>query len=114
MSFYINVELELYPGTSPNLFQKSVIKCQSTFERIREAYADLFGYQYRPAPMSEAYTYSVTKQPPVNGKQVSEDKKEEDKKGEENKKGGKKSKTLKGRMRRRKKGKSKTLKRTKY
>ena len=62
LSFYITVELDLYPGTSPNLFNKSVVKCQSTFERIREAYSDLFGFQYRPLPMSEAYTYSVTKQ----------------------------------------------------
>ena len=60
MSFYITIELELFPGESANPFQKSIVKCQSTFERIREAYADLFGYQYRPAPMSEAYAYGAS------------------------------------------------------
>jgi hypothetical protein len=49
LSFYITIELELFPGKSANLFQKSVIKCQSTFERIREAYAEIRGFQYRPA-----------------------------------------------------------------
>jgi hypothetical protein len=38
-----------------------VVRCQSTFERIREAWADIFGFEYRPAPMSEAYTYNLQK-----------------------------------------------------
>ena len=59
MSFYITIELDLFPGKTPNTFQKSVVKCQSTFERIREAYADLFGFQYRPSAMSEAYAYNI-------------------------------------------------------
>ena len=57
LSFYITIELELFPGTSANVFQKSVVKCQSTFERIRESWADIFGFEYRPAPMTEAYSY---------------------------------------------------------
>ena len=57
LSFYITIELELFPGTSANMFQKSVVKCQSTFERIRESWADIFGFEYRPAPMTEAYSY---------------------------------------------------------
>jgi hypothetical protein len=61
LSFYITIELELFPGTTANLFQKSVVKCQSTFERIREAWSDIFGYQYRPSPMSEAYAYGMQK-----------------------------------------------------
>ena len=61
LSFYITIELELFPGKSANLLQKSVVKCQSTFERIREAYADIRGFQYRPAAMSEAYAYGVQK-----------------------------------------------------
>lgn len=59
LSFYITVELELFPGTSANMLQKSAVKCQSSFEKIREAYADIFGFQYRPAPMSESYNYTV-------------------------------------------------------
>lgn len=51
LAFYITVELELFPGTSVNLLDKSVVKCQSVFERIREAWSDIFGYQYRPSPM---------------------------------------------------------------
>ena len=61
MSFYITIELELFPGTSANVFQKNVVKCQSTFERIREAWADIFGFEYRPAPMSNAYAYNNKK-----------------------------------------------------
>ena len=60
LTFYIEVELELFPGTSANVFQKSVIKCQSTFERIREAWADISGFEYRPSPMNEAYAYNIT------------------------------------------------------
>ena len=60
LTFYIEVELELFPGTSANVFQKSVIKCQSTFERIREAWADIRGFEYRPSPMNEAYAYNIT------------------------------------------------------
>jgi hypothetical protein len=56
MSFYINIELDLYPGKNVNALQKSVVKCQSTFEKIREAWAEIFGYQYRPLPMTETYS----------------------------------------------------------
>jgi hypothetical protein len=59
LSFYITIELELFPGTSANMLQKSVVKCQSTFERIREAWSDIFGFEYRPAPMKEAYAYNL-------------------------------------------------------
>ena len=59
LSFYTNIELELFPGTSVNPLQKSFVKCQNTFERIRESWAEIFGYQYRPAPMVEAYEYGL-------------------------------------------------------
>ena len=36
-----------------------MVKCQSTFERIREAWADIRGFEYRPAPMNEAYAYNI-------------------------------------------------------
>ena len=60
LTFYIEIELELFPGESANIFQKSVVKCQSTFERIREAWADIRGFEYRPSPMNEAYAYNIT------------------------------------------------------
>jgi len=71
LSFYITIELELFPGTSASMLQKSVVKCQSTFERIREAWADIFGFQYRPYPMVESYAYNSEKPKEPN----SEDKK---------------------------------------
>jgi len=61
LSFYVTIELELFPGTFANMLQKSVVRCQSTFERIREAWADIFGVEYRPAPMTEAYAYNLQK-----------------------------------------------------
>ena len=72
MSFYITIELELFPGTSANVFQKSVVKCQSTFERIREAWADIFGFEYRPSPMSSVYTEKkeLEKKESVNNKSI--------------------------------------------
>jgi hypothetical protein len=53
------------------MLQKSVIKCQSTFERIKEAWADIRGFEYRPSPMNEAFAYSI---------QNNEQKKEKNKK----------------------------------
>lgn len=76
LSFYITVDLELFPGTSANMLQKSAVKCQSSFEKIREAYADIFGFQYRPAPMSESYNYTV---------KSSNENKDNENKGNENK-----------------------------
>jgi hypothetical protein len=58
LAYYITIELELYPGKTANMLQKSVVKCQSTFEKIREAYAEIRGFDYRPLPMSEAYGYN--------------------------------------------------------
>ena len=56
LSFYISIELELFPGKSVNALQKTTVKCNSTFDKIREAYAEIFGYQYRPKP----YYYNGT------------------------------------------------------
>ena len=58
LSFYVEIDLELFPGKSANMLQKSVVRCQSTFERIREAYADIFGYEYRPGTMNMADRYN--------------------------------------------------------
>lgn len=65
LSFYITIELELFPGTSANILQKNAVKCQNTFERIREAWANIFGFQYSPAPKSDAYTYNKTEKKKV-------------------------------------------------
>ena len=42
------------------MLQKSALRCQNTFERIREAYSDIFGYQYRPSALTEAYGYNYS------------------------------------------------------
>lgn len=105
LAFYITVELELYPGKTANLLQQSAVKCQSTFERIREAWSDIFGYQYRPAPMSEAYTYNMKlneEKKNAEEKKNVEIKKNNDSnnvniKTEKIKKGGNKTKTVKNR-----------------
>ena len=57
LAYYVSVELELYPGTSANTVQMAAVKCSSVFERIREAWAEMMGYQYRPSTMEESYTY---------------------------------------------------------
>jgi len=57
LAFYIEIELDLYPGKSANMLQRSAVRCQGIFERIREAYSEIFGYQYRPGAMTEAYAY---------------------------------------------------------
>jgi len=68
LAFYIEIELELYPGKTASIFQKSVVRCQSIFERIREAYSDIMGYQYRPGAMTEAYAYQYQNQNKYNKK----------------------------------------------
>jgi hypothetical protein len=48
LSYYITVELILYPGKNPNFLDRQNFSCQSSFEKIRKAYSDLFGYAYAP------------------------------------------------------------------
>jgi hypothetical protein len=61
LAYYVSVELELFPGKTANTIQMASVKCNSTFERIREAFADLMGYQYRPAVLVESYSYQNMK-----------------------------------------------------
>jgi hypothetical protein len=83
LSYYIEIELELYPGTEVNTVQRLAVKCQSQFERIREAWADIFGFQYRPAILKEAYAYQAM---PLKNK--SDDTKETETDNKELKTGG--------------------------
>jgi len=70
--------LELYPGTEVNTVKRLAVKCQSQFERIREAWADIFGFQYRPALLKEAYAYQAIpiKEKNDDNKEKSDDNKE--------------------------------------
>jgi hypothetical protein len=89
LSYYITIDLDLYPGTSVSTLQKYSVKCQTAFEKIRESYAELFGYEYRPAVLSEAYAYNYQK------KEVPKTDEHEKKK---EKRGGTANKTIRNRI----------------
>lgn len=48
LSYYIVIDLELYPGEKIPMGERAVLACQSRYEKIRQAYAQLFGMQYQP------------------------------------------------------------------
>ena len=49
LSYYVIIDLELYPGKDGiPLSQKAVLGCQIKYEKMRQAYANLFGIEYRP------------------------------------------------------------------
>jgi len=84
LSYYITVDLELYPGTEISSIKKYSLKCNSTFERIRKSLSDLFGYQYRPLEIKAAYEYEANfekneKIKEENEKKIEENKKEKEK-----------------------------------
>jgi hypothetical protein len=83
LSYYITVELELYPGTNVSAVKKYAMKCNNTFERIRKSLSDLFGYQYRPRELKEAYEYEANFETNEKLKEENEKKIEEDKKEKE-------------------------------
>jgi hypothetical protein len=76
LAYYVSVELELYPGKTASTIQMASVKCNSTFERIREAFADLMGYQYRPAVLVESYSYQNMKPDETKNKNKKEEEKE--------------------------------------
>lgn len=47
-SYYVRVELNLYPGDSIPLEDYSSLVCQFRYEKIRQIWAELFGVQYAP------------------------------------------------------------------
>jgi hypothetical protein len=48
LTYYIVIDLELYPGDSIPLGTKATLSCQIRYEKIRQSYADLFGLVYQP------------------------------------------------------------------
>jgi hypothetical protein len=48
LSYYIIIDLELYPGDSIPLIKQPVIACHLRYEKIRQAFADMFGLLYQP------------------------------------------------------------------
>lgn len=48
LSYYVIIDLELYPGESIPLIKQPVIACNLRYEKIRQAFADMFGFAYHP------------------------------------------------------------------
>jgi len=58
LSYYVIIDLELYPGKDGiPMAQKAVLACQNRYEKIRQAWAKLFGLVYRP---NELYVTGFT------------------------------------------------------
>jgi hypothetical protein len=53
LSYYVIVDLELYPGESIPLIKQPVIACNLRYEKIRQAFADMFGLVYQPLDFSQ-------------------------------------------------------------
>jgi len=49
LSYYVVVNLELFPGDKISNMDKRNLGCQIKFDNIRKSYADLLGYQYQPS-----------------------------------------------------------------
>ena len=52
LSYYIVIDLELFPGEKLTMANKAVLNCQSKYEKIRQSFAQLFGIQYKPIEFS--------------------------------------------------------------
>jgi len=53
LSYYVIVDLELYPGESIPLLKQPVIACNLRYEKIRQSFADMFGLVYQPLDFYE-------------------------------------------------------------
>ena len=63
LSYYVVIDLELYPGEDIPLTKRAVLGCQIRYEKIRQAYADMFGFVYQPIELKEEnYSAPITKQ----------------------------------------------------
>ena len=63
LSYYVVIDLELYPGEDIPLSKRAVLGCQIRYEKIRQAYADMFGFIYQPLELKEEnYSAPITKQ----------------------------------------------------
>jgi hypothetical protein len=52
LTYYIVIDLELYPGDNIPLEAKASLACQIRYEKVRRSYADLFGLVYQPKELS--------------------------------------------------------------
>jgi hypothetical protein len=49
LSYYVVVDLELFPGDNISSIDKRNLSCQIRFDNIRKSYANLLGYSYQPS-----------------------------------------------------------------
>jgi hypothetical protein len=64
LSYYVIIDLDLYPGKDKiPAAQKVVLRCQNRYEKIRQAWAKLFGLEYRP---NELYVSGYVPPSPAN------------------------------------------------
>ena len=49
LSYYVVVDLELFPGDKISDTDKRNLACQIKFDNVRKSYADFLGYQYQPS-----------------------------------------------------------------
>jgi len=52
LTYYIVIDLEVYPGDNIPLQTKASMACQIRYEKMRQSYADLFGLVYQPKELS--------------------------------------------------------------
>ena len=57
-TYYIVVDLDLYPGTSLTSGQKFRLSCSHNYDRMRSAWADIFGLQYEPGELDTSSVQS--------------------------------------------------------
>jgi len=60
LSYYVVVDLELYPGESIPLIKQPVIACHIRYEKIRQAFAEMFGLLYRPLEFNQSGHVSLS------------------------------------------------------
>ena len=57
-TYYVVIDLDLYPGTSLTSGQKYRLSCAHNYDRMREAWSDIFGLQYEPGELDTSSVQS--------------------------------------------------------
>ena len=57
-TYYVVIDLDLYPGTSLTSGQKYRLSCAHNYDRMREAWSDIFGLQYEPGELDTSMVQS--------------------------------------------------------
>ena len=57
-TYYVVIDLDLYPGTSLTSGQKYRLSCANNYDKIKEAWSDIFGLQYEPGELDTSSVQS--------------------------------------------------------